>query len=140
MNSKVSGGGPDVGSQGLLRRAALFVALAGAVGSFGLMLSAGHRNPSRMLIFLFAVWVLSPFVALVWANVASKRWSVSMQATISVLTLAIALGGLAVYSAFTFGYVRAKTGFIFLVVPAASWLLIALTIPIAMLFSARRSH
>ena len=35
----------------------------------GFMLYAGRRNPSRLLVLLFAVWVLSPFGAatLAWA-------------------------------------------------------------------------
>ena len=139
MTSKVNGGGPDGGFPALLRHAALIAALAGAVGSLGLMFSAGRRNPSYLLKFLFAVWVLSPFLALLWANVASKRWSVVMRATVFVLTLAIALGGLVVYGAHVFGYLRAKTGFVFLVVPAASWLLIAFVVPIAALIYGRLS-
>jgi len=45
-----------------------FVALAGAVGSVGLTLRAGHRNNSLILMALFATWVLSPLVALVLAG------------------------------------------------------------------------
>jgi hypothetical protein len=39
------------------------------VGSVGLMLYAGGHNQSRIvvLLILFALRVLSPFVALVWA-------------------------------------------------------------------------
>ena len=67
---------PPAGFLGLLRAGALIAVLAGAVGSLGLMLRVGHRNNSRILIGLFGIWVLSPFVAIVWANLVSKRWSV----------------------------------------------------------------
>ena len=120
---------------GLLGNAALIAVLAGAAGSVGLMYRAGHRNPSRLLIALFAIWVLSPFTALVWANVVSRRWSVSTRATLSVLMLAITVGSLAIYGALDFGSLRAKTGFIFLVVPAASWLLIAVVLPTTAMIS-----
>jgi len=40
------------------------------------MLRAGHQNPSRVLLVLFAIWVLSPFVALVFALIVSKDCSV----------------------------------------------------------------
>ena len=137
--STASGGASDGGSLGLLRRAALVAVLAGAVGSVGLTLLAGHRNPSYLLKFIFALWVLSPFMVLAWANVASRSWSVVMRAALYFVSLAITLGGLAIYGSHVFGYLRAKTGFIFLVVPAASWLLIAIVVPVAALISAKRS-
>ena len=61
---------------GLLRAAALIAVLAGAAGSVGLMLHAGRHNASRILLALFALWVLSPFMALLLVNVISKRWPV----------------------------------------------------------------
>lgn len=115
---KVSQGRPEGGLLGLLRAAGLIAVVAGAGGSVGLMLRAGHRNPSLLLLVLFALWVLSPFMALVWANVVSKRWSLSTQATLYVVMFAIMLGCLAIYGAHAFGLLRAKTGFVFLVVPA----------------------
>jgi hypothetical protein len=130
----------DKGFLGLLRTAALVAVLIGALGSVGLMLRAGHRNPSLMLIILFAVWVLSPFMVLVWANVVSVRWSGLTRATVGVVMLVIALGSLAIYGALVVGALMAKTGFIFLVVPAMSHLLIAIVIPLAALASGRLSR
>ncbi len=138
--AKVGRGRSEGGLLGLLRAAALIAVLAGAGGSVGLMLRAGHRNPSRLLIVLFAIWVLSPFMALVWANVVSKRWSVLTRATLYVVMLVITLGSLAIYGALVFGPLRAKTGFVFLVVPAASWLLLAIVVPIAAVISGRLSR
>ena len=57
----------ESGLLGFLRTAALTAVLAGAVGSVGLMLYVGRRNHSRVLLVLFALWVLSPFAALGWA-------------------------------------------------------------------------
>jgi hypothetical protein len=139
MSSKVSQGRPEGEFLGHLRGAALVAVLAGAAGSFGLMLRAGHRNPSRLLLVLFALWVLSPFVALVLADMVSKRWSVLTRATLYVVMLVISLGSLAIYGALAFGALRVKTGFVFLVVPAASWLLFAVVVPIAALISDRLS-
>src|SRR5712692_11802923 len=113
------------GEMSFLRAAALIAVLAGAAGSVGLMLRAGHRNPSRPLIVLFGLWVLSPFMALVWANVVSRRWSALTRATLYVVMLVITFGSLATCGALVFGPLRAKTGFVFLVVPTASWLLTA---------------
>jgi hypothetical protein len=124
---------------GLLRGAALIAVLAGAAGSVALMLRAGHRNPSRLLIVLFALWVLSPFMALLLANVVSKSWSVLTRVTLYVMMLVVPLGSFAIYGALAFGLLRAKIGFVFLVVPAASWLLIGVVIPLAAMMSGRAS-
>jgi len=140
MTSKVSQGRREGGFLGLLRAAALIAVPAGAVGSVGLMLLVGHRNPSGLLIVLFALWVLSPFMPLVWANVVSRRWSVLTRATLYVVMLLITLGSLAIYGALAFGPLSAKAGFVFLVVPAASWLLIAPVVSIAALISARKTR
>jgi len=70
----------------------------------------------------------------------SKRWSVLTRATLYVVMLVITFGSLGIYGALAFGPLRAKTGFVFLVVPAASWLLIAIVVAIAALISGRLSR
>lgn len=134
--SKVSWGRLEGGFLGLLRRAALIAVLAGAVGSLGFLLRAGRRTP-RLLLALFVFWVLSPFVALAWANVVSKRWPVVTRAALYTVMLVLTLGSLAIYGAVVLGPLRAKPAFVFLVVPLASWLLIAIVVPIAALISGR---
>jgi hypothetical protein len=57
-----------------------------------------------------------------------------------VVMLVITFGSLAIYCALAFAPLRAKTGFVFLVVPAASWLLIAIVVTIAALISGRLSR
>jgi hypothetical protein len=140
MAPKGSLGRSEGGFLGLLHTAALIAVLAGAVGSVGLMLRAGHRNPSRLLLVLFALWVLSPFVALVLANMVSKRWSVLTRATLYTVMLVLAVGSLAIYGDVAFGPPRTKAAFVFVVVPPASWLLIAVVVPIAALISGRPSR
>jgi hypothetical protein len=139
MTSKVSRGRPEGGFLGLLQAAALIAVLAGAVGSVGLMLHAG-RNAPRLLIVLFAIWVLSPFIALALANVVSKRWSVLTRATLYSVMLVVALGSLAVYGADALRPPRAQAAFVFVVVPPASWLLTAIVVGVAALISGRRSR
>jgi hypothetical protein len=140
MTSKVSRGRSEGGFLGLLRGAALIAVLAGAVGSFGLMLHAGRRQRSLILIGLFTVWELSPFVALVCAHVVSKRWSVLTRATLYTVMLVLTLGSLAIYGDVALGPPRPKPAFVFLVVPLASWLLIAIVVPIAARMSGRLSR
>jgi hypothetical protein len=138
--SKVSRRRSERGFLGLLRAAAVIAVLAGAAGSVGLMLHAGRRNSSRILLLLFALWVLSPFVALLLANVVSERWSVLTRATLYSVMLVLTLGSLAIYGDVALGPPRAKPAFVFVVVPPASWLLIAIVVPIAALISDRRSR
>jgi hypothetical protein len=54
--------------------------------------------------------------------------------------LVLTLASLAIYSAVAFGYVTAKVGLVFLMVPLASWLLIAIGVPTAKLVSSRVSR
>jgi hypothetical protein len=138
--SEVSRGRPEGGFLGLLRTATLIAVVAGAAGSLALMLHAGRRNNSRILLVLFTIWVLSPFVALVVADVVSKRWSVLTRAAPHSVMLVLTFGSLAIYGDVALGPPRAKTAFAFVVVPPASWLLIAMALLIAALISGRRSR
>ena len=109
---------------------ALVVLLAGAGGSLGLMLYAGRNNDSVLLLVLFATWVLSPFIALVAANVVSERWPVLTRVTLYCLILFLTLGSLVSYSG-ALSPSGTKPAFVFLIVPLISWLLMAIVIPIA---------
>jgi hypothetical protein len=140
MTSKVSGRRTEGGFLGFFHAAALIAVLVGAVGSVGLMLHAGRNNPSRLLLVLFALWVLSPFIALVFANVVSKRWSVLTRATLYTVMLVLAVGSLVIYGDVALDPPRPKTAFVFVVVPPASWLVIGIVLPIAALISGRPSR
>jgi hypothetical protein len=139
--SKESQGKREGRFLGVLRAAALIALLVGAVGSVGLMLYAGRRKDSpRLLLALFAIWVLSPFLALGFSNIVSKGWSVITRATLYSVMLVLTLGSLAIYGDVALAPLRAKTAFVFVVVPPASWLLIATVVTIAALVSRRRSR
>ena len=79
-----------LGTMPVLRRPVLPAVLAGAAASVAFMLFA-RRNPSRLLVLLFAAWVLSPFVAAILALAKSERWSTIPRATLYVAMLVIAL-------------------------------------------------
>ncbi len=129
---------PDSGLLAFLRTVAASALVVGAVGSVGLMLRAG-RNTPRLLLVAFVVWVLSPFVALAWAHLASKRWSALTRATLYCVTLGITLGSLAFYGGLVAPPAGSAHSFVFVAVPPASWLLLAIVVPIAALISRRRS-
>jgi hypothetical protein len=134
ITAKASPGRPAGGFLRLLRAVALTAVVAGAGGSVGLMLWVGHRNPSRILLVLFAIWVLSPFMALLLADMVSKRWSVLTRATLHGVMLILTLGSLAFYGDVVWRP-RPQPAFVFLVVPLGSWLLMTIVVPIAALIS-----
>ena len=123
---------------GLLHVVALAAVVLGAVGSVALMLWVGHRNPSRLLLTLFVIWDLSPFVALILADMVSKRWSVITRATLHVVMLVLALSSLVLYADVVLRP-RPQPAFRFTVVPLGSWLVMMIGVPIAALISHRLS-
>lgn len=112
--------------------------VVGAIGSVGFMLRAG-RNTPRLLLVLFVFWVVSPFVALAWANMVSERWSVMTRTTLYCVTLVITVGTLVIYG-FDMAPAGSARAFSFVAVPPGSWLLIAVVVPVAALLSRRRSR
>ena len=114
------------------------VVVAGAVLSIGLMLRAGH--PPLFLRVLFAIWVLAPFVALLWADAFSTRWSAVTRATLHGVMLLVALGSVAIYAYVVVRPPRSTPAFVWVVVPVASCVLMAIIIPMAAFISGRRSR
>ncbi|HEY1985668.1 MAG TPA: hypothetical protein VGG85_09680 [Terracidiphilus sp.] len=112
----------------LLGKVALGALAVGALGSVAFTLRAGHRNKSLLLIALFVVWVLSPFVALVWSQTISRRWVHALRVWLICLTMAVALGSLAIYGRITLGPPRPQAAAPFLFVPAISWVFIGITL------------
>jgi hypothetical protein len=115
MASKARRGRAEGGFLGFLRAAALIAMLAGGAASLGLLFHASRRPPPLMAIFV--VWVLSPFVALVFANAVSRRWSVLTRATLYGVMLVVALGSLAIYGNGALRPRRAEAAFVYVVVP-----------------------
>src|SRR5437764_448822 len=103
------------------------------------MLHVGRRNPSRVLLVLFAMWVLSPFVGLALAASGSQRWLVAARERVHVVMVIVALASLVIYGRVALGPPRPRPAAAFLVVPLASWGLIAATLGMAALRSGKPS-
>src|SRR5437660_1725665 len=95
--SKATEAKPDARALRLLGAVARIAVLVGAAVSVGLMLYVGRRNPSTILLILFTLWVLSPFVAVGLAESFSKHWSLPTRAAIHGVMLILTLGSLAIY-------------------------------------------
>ncbi len=87
-----------------------------------------------------AVWVFSPFAALVWAHTASKRWPELSRKTLHGVMLFVALASLAIYGADAVWSRKAQPAFFYVLVPPVSWLLSAIVVAIAALISRKRPH
>jgi ABC-type enterochelin transport system permease subunit len=123
-------------SQNTIRTLALKVLIIGSVGSFGLMLYTGRHNSSVILLSLFAIWVLSPFIGLIVLNWISARWGDMLRTTLSILIICITVVSLLGYS----GLLKppgVKPAFVFLIVPLVSWLLIGIFIALSHFISRR---
>ena len=113
-----------------MRIVALIVLLMGVIGSFCLVLYNGRNNKSILLISLFVLWVLSPFVAFLIADKVSIRWTDTIRKTLYIIILALTLVSLLSYSGLLIP-AGTKTAFVFLVVPLISWVVIAIFLLIA---------
>jgi hypothetical protein len=115
------------------------VVLGGAVVSVALLLRATSRNPSPLLVVLLAIWVASPFVVLLVASLVSPRWSPPTRRALSIVMLVVTLSTLAIYVADAVWPRASQGAFDFIVVPPASWLVIALVV-LPVVFTSRRSQ
>lgn len=120
----------------LLHILALAVGLAGALGSLGFVLHAGRNNDSVLLVVLFVIWVLSPFIALIVANLVSMRWPILSRALLYCLIIFITVGSLVCYSG-ALSFPGKKPAFVFLVVPLLSWIFTVIVISISISLSRR---
>ena len=118
-----------------LRTAALIAIPVGAVGAIVLFFRAAD-HPPPLLVALFILWLLSPFVLLGWACAVSKKWPVPTQAALYWVTVVVTLASLAIYSrAIVIAPAGAPKAAPFVITAPASWLLIAIVVPFAALVS-----
>ena len=136
----MSHGTSDGGAQGLLRTATLIAVLASAGASVCLMLHARGPHASPLLLVIMGTWVIAPFIALQLVDAVSKRWSVLTRTHVSGVRLVVALGSLAVYGDDALGHRTAQAAFVYVVVPLASWLLLAIVVWVAALRSGWQSR
>jgi hypothetical protein len=107
-----------------LRSTALIAFVIGAVGSIGLWVRAA-QHPPPLIIVLFVVWVLSPFVVLGIGYVVAKRWAPSTQAALYWLTLLVTVASIGIYADDAVSHRTAHHAAVYVVVPPASWIVSA---------------
>jgi hypothetical protein len=126
---------PERSTLPIAARTALSV---GAAGSVLLMMRAGARQRSVVLILLFTGWVLSPFFMLALVNLRARTCQPHTRTALYGAMFGVAFISLSVYALHAL-LPGMKAGFIYLVVPAACWLLIAMAFATAAAISPKRS-
>jgi len=96
----------------------------GAAGSAALFLRAGLHSP-RLLLVLMAIWVFTPFVAILVVLKMSKSWPARAQSMFDGATLVVTLGTLVAYAYDAIRPPAAQAAFAYVMVPPVS--VIALT-------------
>lgn len=123
----------------IIRLASVVSVALGAVGSLAFMFRVGRHNPSVILMTLFTLWVVAPFVTMLSVPMLFKNWSVRSRAWFCFFTIIVALGSSGIYGEVAFGKPRSQPAFMFLVVPLVSLFVIGVASLIASLVS-RSAH
>jgi hypothetical protein len=125
----------------MLRSVALASAVIGGASSVLYLLQSGRRNSELLLLVaMFSMWVLSPFLVLCWTILRSERLTQPVRATLYGLTIVLALASLAIYSRLIDVKPEGSPNtFLFVAVPPVSLLLIAATLSLAALRSRKQA-
>jgi hypothetical protein len=108
-------------------------AIVGAAISTGCTFWAGQHNHSVLLVGLFLLWVLSPFLGLLWARRFAYWYQFAAQAMIYGLIFLVSIGSAVFYLAAAFGPRWRHAALPFLTAPLVSWLLIGLVLVVVRL-------
>ena len=107
----------------LLRTVTILILLIGAILSAILTLNAGRKNSSIILPALFLIWVLSPFMMLLFANYRSKRYIGHRYIIYYPVMILLSIFSVIAYTG-VLNPVNAKAATVFLFIPLISWMLI----------------
>ena len=115
-------------SQDWLRGICRAVLLAGATGCVALTLYVGRRNSSAVLMAMFVIWVLTPFMAFGWTETKSKSLSIRTLgiARRAMIALTVEMSAIYWYVAFEPRITKAAAPFLF--VPAISLLVFGIVV------------
>lgn len=123
-----------------LRILAFVALLIGAAASAVFTLRGGGPGTSVVLMVLFQGWVLLPFVGLALADGMSRDWPGTVRASLHVVMLVLAVAS----PLFLSGRVAMPAGtahaFVYLAVPIAAWVLIAVAVALPAWLSRRRAR
>jgi len=138
------GNGRDERSARLLSIISKVATVVSAIGSVALLLYLGRRNKSIVLMVLFSIWVLAPFVGSLLLNaLIAKRGSAIARTALHVAMLILAFASLALYADTVLRPPVSQPVFRFVLFPVVSCVLIIIVVVTAAFVSRRgtaRSH
>ena len=117
---------------GRLRTWARLAVAVAAAGSLGLVLLACSRqNSPPVLMLIMGAWVFAPLAALELASTFSSRWTQRTRAMLHTVMIVISVLSLVIYVDDVVNRRAVRAAFVYVIVPAASWLLMGIAIPAA---------
>lgn len=121
-----------------LHRLAIASTAIGGTLAIALMLVVGRNNPSRLLLSLFALWVLIPFAMLLGAYTRATAWPASTRTTLDVLMVSVPVVMVSVYANVALGPDSARHARLFVLVPPVASLLVVATLSVTLLLHRSR--
>ena len=103
-----------------------------ATGSLASVFVVGNRQRSVLLMTMFIVWVLSPYVGLWLANVRVRDGTPAARRALEYATILISLAALGRYLWVLVRPLAHQPASTFLLVPFVSWIAIAVAVGVAM--------
>src|SRR5215471_8602395 len=113
---------PADGLRSTIRSAGLAALAVGALGALVLMFRAGGPNRPAVLVPLFAVWDVSPYVLLWLLDRLSARWARTPRVALYGAMIATTIGSIGFYLYDAIHPRTAQAAFAYVIVPPVCWL------------------
>jgi len=121
-----------------LRRASFVVILAGAIVSITLMFLT-RQNPPTLIVWLFVVWVLGPYIAFTIGYRLARRWKPPASKALYVSTIAITFVANLVYLKDVLWPPASTRAFVWVLVPPVMGAAVVSVVIAAALFVRQRT-
>ena len=130
--------GPTRALTALFRSAAAALVVIAGIMSLALQLYQARTNEHYYMTVLFALWVSSPFVAMIWLWKYSDKWITQSRLVAFLDMILISMLSMAVYINNLLNPRMAQPAFVFVVVPAISWIFIGVMVLVAVYLTRKR--
>lgn len=122
-----------------MRRNAIRAALLGAVSSAALMIYAGRKSPQHLIIALFVIWVVFPFLAMLVAAMPAREWPELRQRALYRFMIGVSVISPLAYAIAAFVPIGTRPTPIFVMVAPITVVSLAVTILAAMRMNRTRA-
>jgi hypothetical protein len=109
-----------------LQNSAVLITIAGWLVSLAFMLFTGRRNPSELLLGMFALWVSFPYLLMLWISGRSYSWPSAVRTALYTTMIVLPVVSAGIYGRVAFGPPQGRRATLFLLVPPASCVLVGI--------------